>query len=116
MGLEIPPTRKWLLPWKPLTDSGQPFVVELRKEVGQQHVLFGVSVEAIARHVGSDDVLFATGDSRHPLAVVHLTWAARRESSDAWPYTTLYRDWQDWIDNRMLADHQDYSVNDEGEG
>lgn len=114
--MEIPQTLKWLLPWEPLMHSGQAFVVELRKEVGHRHVLFDVSVDAIARHVSSDDVLFATEDSRHSLAVVHLTWAARRESSEAWPYTTLYRDWQDWIDNRLLPDHRNYSGDDEGDG
>jgi hypothetical protein len=62
-----------LKPWEILRYSGEVFVNELRKEVGPQHILFDVSAEAVARHVGCDDVLFATEDSSHPLAVVHLT-------------------------------------------
>lgn len=106
--LQIPATLKWLEPWEPVKDSGEVFVIELRKEFANQHVLFDVPVKAIARHIGCDDVLFATGDPENPLAVVHLTWASRTESDPQWPYTTLYNNWQDWIERRLLPDHREY--------
>src|SRR5262245_36198653 len=109
MSLLIPDTMDWLKPWEPLKDSGEVYVVELRKELGSRHVLFDVPVRAIARHVGCDDVLFATADPANPLAVVHLTWASRTEPDPRWPCTTLYRNLQDWIERRLHPDHRDYS-------
>jgi hypothetical protein len=104
MFLLIPDTMVWLKPWEPLKDSGEVYVVELRKELGSWHVLFDVPVRAIARHVECDDVLFATGAPENPLAVVHLTWASRTESDPQWPYTTLYNSWPDWIERRLLPE------------
>jgi hypothetical protein len=105
----IPDTMDWLKPWEPLKDSGEVYVVELRKELGSRHVLFDVPVRAIARHVGCADVLFATADPAKPLAVVHLTWASRTEPDPHWPCTTLYRDWQDWTERCLNPDHRTYS-------
>ncbi len=51
MFLHIPDTMDWRTPWEPLKDSGEVYVVELRKELGSRHVLFDVPVRAIARHV-----------------------------------------------------------------
>jgi hypothetical protein len=107
---------KWLEPWEPLNDSGEGFVNELRKELASRHVLFDVPVRAIARHVGCDDVLFATADPANPLVVVHLTWASPTESEPQWPYTTLYKNWQDWIERRMNPDHREYSEAAQEEG
>jgi hypothetical protein len=105
---ELPTALNWLAPWEPLKDSGEVFVNELHKELASGHVLFHVSVHAIARHVGCDDVLFVTADPANPLAVVHLTWASRTEADPQWPYTTLYKNWQEWIEHRMNPDHQEY--------
>lgn len=109
MFLHIPDTMDWRTPWEPLKDSGEVYVVELRKELGSRHVLFDVPVRAIARHVECDDVLFATGDPANPLAVVHLTWASRREPDPRWPCTTLYRNGQDWTERCLHSNHRSYS-------
>lgn len=114
MFLQIPDTLHWLEPWELLKDSGESFVNELRKELSSKHILFDVPLRAIARHIGCDDVLFATGNREYPLAVAHLTWATRTESEPQWPYTTLYKNWQDWIERRMNPDHQEYSQASKG--
>lgn len=114
MFLSIPAPVKWLEAWELLKDSGEVSVNELRKELASQHVLFVVALRAIARHIECDDVLFATEDLENPLAVVHLTWVGRTESEPQWPYTTLYKNWQDWIERRMNPDHQEYSEASEG--
>jgi hypothetical protein len=116
MFLEIPNTLNWLEPWELLKDSGEVFVNELRKELASSHILFDVAVRAIARHVGSDDVLFATADPANPLTVVHLTWASRTESDPQWPCTTLYKNWQDWIERCLKPDHRECSGADEEGG
>jgi hypothetical protein len=106
--LPIPSTLKWFSPWELITESGDIFVIELRKEVGPRHILFGVPVQALARHIACDDVLFAADDLDKPLVVVHLTWTGRTESDAAWPSTTLYGNWQDWIERAMIPDCQEH--------
>jgi hypothetical protein len=114
MFFQTPATLKWLEAWEPLKNSGEHFVNELRKELSRQHVLFDVPVRAIGRHVGCDDVLFTADDSEKPLAVVHLKWAGAADSDPQWPYTTVYKNWQDWIERCLLPDHRDYSGVGEG--
>lgn len=111
MFLAPPEELEWLEPWCRLEDNDQNdvwLVKELQKEICSQHVLYGLSVMGVARRGDNDDVLFATSDPISPLAVVHLTWTGRRESDPHWPSTTLYKDWQDWIQRCLLPDHEDH--------
>ena len=110
--LPEPPTQlEWLEPWQRLGASGDAFVSELQKEVSARHVLYGLSVIAVARRIDCDDVLFATPDPAKPLAVVHLTWVGRTESDPQCPDTTLYESWRDWTERCLLPDHEEYSGN-----
>ena len=61
---------------------------ELRREAGPGHPLHRVGVRCIAKHVGSDDVLFELIDHEVAFAVVHLTWSD--ESSADFPATTFF--------------------------
>jgi hypothetical protein len=106
---EIPAHIEWLKPWERLQGSGEAFVNELQTELPYDHALHGVAVVAVARRIDCDDVLFATADPAKPLAVVHLTWAGRTEGDARWPTTTLFHDWQDWVERRLLPDHREYS-------
>ncbi|SMP30336.1 hypothetical protein [Shimia sagamensis] len=56
---------------------------ELKREVGEKHVLWQSMYHAIARSTQSDDVLFALDDSQSPFVLVHLTWQVGSRSE--WP-------------------------------
>jgi hypothetical protein len=101
---------EWLRPWERLKDAGEALVAELQKELPAHHVLYGVPVIAVARRIDCDDVLFAADDTSKTLAVVHLTWAGKRERDPQWPSTLLYRDWQDWIERCLGPDNREYSA------
>lgn len=49
--------------------------------------------------------LFFLPDNPLPLAVVHLTWAGRREKNPEWPQTTFYASLDDWVERCMKPDH-----------
>ena len=95
---------EWLPPWQP-TDAD--LAVELAREVGRGHPLFGRRAVAVGRRVDCDDVLFWLPDGPAALAVVHLTWTGKRERSAEWPSTHLYISVPDWADNGMRADHDE---------
>jgi hypothetical protein len=105
---EPPPEIEWLPPWQRLDGTGDEFVTELWRELPSQHVLHGLLAVAVARRSDCDDVLFVTNDPMSPLAVVHLTWAGRKESDPRRPSTSLYKDWRDWVERCLLPDHEDY--------
>jgi hypothetical protein len=71
-------------PWHACDD--QWFEEELRREVCERHVLFGINAKIIARRQDCDNFLFALPDGR--FADVHLTWS--KESDPTWPDTRIY--------------------------
>jgi hypothetical protein len=95
---------KLAAPWVPIGDSASAFVVELGREISQGHVLSGKSVEAIARRLDRDDVLFRVGSN---FAVVHLAYSGR-ESDAAYPATELYKSWLHFVDERVARDSAEY--------
>jgi len=105
---QIPVTLNWRASWEPLEDSGKVFVIELRKELASDHILVEVCVRAVARHVGSNDVLFATDNPANPIAVVHLMWTSHPEPNSEWSHTTLYKNLEDWIERCLNPDHYEY--------
>lgn len=62
------------------------FEIELRREVCEKHILFGLDAKVIARRQELDDFLFALPGGRY--ASVHLTWS--QESDPTWPSTAIY--------------------------
>jgi len=71
-------------PWYPCDDRY--FEEELRREVCEKHVLFGIDAKIIARRQDLDDFLFELPNGR--FANVHLTWS--KESNPTWPGTEIY--------------------------
>jgi hypothetical protein len=53
-------------------------------------------------------VLFVSVDEPRVIAVVHLTYANRREMDPRWPGTTFFNSMEDWIERGMRADHEDF--------
>ena len=75
---------------------------ELRRELGEGHVLFGVAVRGIRRC--GDDVLFEltqpaqiTAFENPKYAEVHLTWCADGPDRPPWPETNFYSSMPEWI-------------------
>ncbi|MGI9516003.1 MAG: hypothetical protein ACR2NP_03065 [Pirellulaceae bacterium] len=89
-----------------IVEDGAGLEQELAKEVGQGHVLCGVSCQAIARANYNDDILVQLPESGTPdgarYAVVHLTWSGKPEEPP-WPSTELFPDFQSWYEPRLVA-------------
>jgi hypothetical protein len=92
---------KFVEPW--LEDRDQKLEAELRREICQGHVLFGVPVSAVAHRQDCDDVLFSLDDGIGRLAVVHLTYT--KEGAPTWPHATIFDGWEPWS-LAMMADHE----------
>ncbi len=89
-------------PW--FADGNPALVDELRRELAPGHVLFGMSVWAVARRRDCDDVLYALEDGSGRVAVVHLTWSP--EADPAWPVTELFDELESWAET-MRNDRND---------
>lgn len=103
----------WLEPWDSLCTEPSSFEIELYKEVGEQHILYGKKVSTVGRRYDKDDILFQVHDSNLYFAVVHLTYSNKRDVNPKFPQTKIYRDLDDWINNCMLPDHAEYILDDE---
>jgi hypothetical protein len=103
----------WVAPWQPISEQGrEAYEHELGLEVGLDHPLYAVKVQAVARTCDSDDVLFITQDHAAGLAVVHLTFRGRQEKDPKWPSVILYRDLDHWISRRMLPDAARFEIDE----
>ncbi|MCX6522713.1 MAG: hypothetical protein NTZ21_18805 [Actinobacteria bacterium] len=69
---------------------------ELSRETAEGHVLFAVSVNAVAACGHCDDVLFALKDGR--LACVHLTYVRSAPDRLPWPETKLLDGWSGLVE------------------
>jgi hypothetical protein len=90
-----------LYPWIDLKNP-KLFEEQLDKELISGHVLFGISVKAIARIDGDDDYLFSLLDGTNRVAVVHLSFGI--SVSPEWPWTEMYPNYAEWESKRMLRD------------
>ncbi len=70
------------------------FAAELASELGEGHILYGLTLTPIARADGRDDYLFQCDDGR--VAEVHLTFANRPERPP-WPGSALYSNLEEWM-------------------
>jgi len=94
---------EYLEPWYATEDES--LLSELRREMSQQHVLYGLPLKVLARRQDRDDVLFEMLDGSSRLAEVHLSWQV--ESSPAWPSTKLFSNQDTWVES-MRHDNQEY--------
>lgn len=90
----VPSEFVWPSHWEPVGDTAARLENELRAELPEGHVLASARVTALARSRSSDDVMFATDDPQHPLAIVHLTWKGGVEFHPSFPQTERYADLQ----------------------
>ena len=96
----------YLLPWRAVVaGEGREQEAELKREVRDEHPLFGLDVEAIAKRDDSDDVLFKIVGSPR-VAVVHLTWRGEQEKDPRWPYAVVFGSLEDWVEKEMKPDHE----------
>jgi len=94
-------------PWIAVGESALSVTQELQRELTEGHPLWNAKVCAVARRLDSDDVLFAVEREGEFMqyAVVHLTWRAGQEPLAAWPETELFDSLEQWVRERMFADH-----------
>lgn len=108
----LPPSPKPFLkePWYPLDIKRKKvFEEELKKEISRnQHKLAGFTCTAYANYGPDDDVLFYISDKENDFAVVHLTWIQKPETSPAYPDSTYYSDFEEFVKKRMDIDVNDW--------
>lgn len=98
-----------LVPWIECSDSS--LVDELRREIGEGHVLEGIELSIVARRQDRDDFLYAFNDESGRVAVVHLTWRKTRETNPKWPRTRILESMEVWSEY-MLAAHSAFAEAD----
>jgi hypothetical protein len=98
-------------PWIAVDNERDAFEKELRRELSPQAALSAYTLRAIGRRVDCDDVLFEICGVRaeYVLALIHLTWSSKTERL-LWPTTTFFVTAEDFINNKMLLDAQDYNL------
>lgn len=97
-----------LEPWfVPDCEDRSAFETELRREVAPGHTLFGRSEPAwlIARRCDEDDFAFLLADGS--VACVHLSFSSGPDSPP-WPSTAMFADLDDWTENCMLPEHEEW--------
>lgn len=103
-----------LPPWRAALPNEQSLAIELQREVGPAHPLFGKKALVLAKRGDNDDVLFLVEGVAEPFAVVHLTWRDSREEGPLWPHTVFFETLDRWIDDGMRIDHAEYIGSEEG--
>jgi len=63
--------------WHVLPFTNKTFVAELKREIGQNHLLYNKQIWAVAKCDSNDNVLFVTGDDsgRDIYFIFHLTYS-----------------------------------------
>lgn len=107
--VELTPGNKLELlePWEAVDDLAAVLKNELAKELHENHDLFQKPLQAIAKRIDRDDVLFQLSEEEK-YAVVHLTWKAKQEDSAEYPTTEFYNHWTDLYEQRILPDYRDW--------
>jgi hypothetical protein len=102
---------EWLVPWHPAIDgtSCDAMVRELRAELCEAHILFGIPVRQIGHRQDCDDALFEFLDGTNRVAVVHLTFAQHPEPDPIWPETRIFENINAFIRDEMIPTHEEWS-------
>lgn len=92
-------------PWQ--ISNSEKFLLELRKEVCEDHVLYNKELRVVARRIDRDEYLFwLTNEGK--FAQVHLTWRGSVEKDPFWPVTELYDSFDVWAETVMKHDSLKY--------
>lgn len=100
---------KFLSPWMKIESKGN-LERELAKETSIGHQLYGKEVKAIAKREDNDDVLFEIGEGK--MAVVHLTWKGKKESSPNYPLTKTFKHWTEVYEKVIVKDNREFISNE----
>ena len=96
---------KFTEPWQAVDDTrAKSLAAELQRELSAGHPLFGQTVATVALRYDCDDVLFSIGRTPERFAVVHLTWAGKRDCSPQWPRTEMFDTLDQFVERRMRQD------------
>jgi hypothetical protein len=100
----------YLEPWKsvPVERRAQ-IEAELARELHPKHALAGRTLRVVAARCDCDDVLCEVAGLGY--AVVHVTWSGLREQSPQWPTTEIFSSPEDWQEQGMRRDHEEYASN-----
>jgi hypothetical protein len=96
----------FLDPWQ--ISKSEKFLMELRKEVCEDHVLHNKELKIVARRRDRDEYLFWL-INEGKFAQVHLTWRGSVEPDSFWPVTELYDSFDVWAETVMKQDNIKYS-------
>lgn len=92
----------FLDPWQ--STKSEKFLLELKKEICEDHVLYNKELEVVARRRDRDEYLFwLINDGK--FAQVHLTWRGSIEPDPFWPATELYDSFNIWAETVMKQDN-----------
>lgn len=85
------------LPWIEFESDieRQQILLELKREINTEHILFGRIVSPIAKRLDSDDYIFKI--SQDSYALVHLTWSGVQEKNNLFPYTELFSNIDEYL-------------------
>ena len=98
-------------PWAAVTPEDQERLeAELAQEVCLLHHLASLDCEVVARRTDTNDILVAINPHLCECAQVQLTWSGKTEMNPEVPKIELEATFQDWIQNRMLRDHEAYII------
>ncbi|MDQ6420472.1 hypothetical protein RB620_13595 [Paenibacillus sp. LHD-117] len=95
----------FLDPWQ--ISKSEKFLVELRKEVCADHVLYNKILMIVARRRDRDEYLFRL-INEGKFAQVHLTWRGAVEPDPFWPVTELFDSFDVWAETVMKQDNLKY--------
>jgi hypothetical protein len=96
-------------PWAAVTtEEKERLEAELANELCLLHHLASLDLEVLARRVDTSDILVGINPHLCECAQVQLTWSGKTEMNPELPKMELEATFQDWIQNRMLPDHEAY--------
>jgi hypothetical protein len=98
-------------PWAAVTPEEQERLeAELAQEVCLLHHLASLDREVVARRTATNDILVAINPHLCECAQVQLTWSGKTELNPEVPKMELEATFQDWVQNRMLPDHEAFRI------
>ncbi|WP_456458998.1 hypothetical protein [Reichenbachiella sp.] len=88
-------------------DLGETINIELKKELHQNHKLYDIEYEVLAKRQDNDEILIELNSGE--LATIHLTWSGKEEQGN-FPLTSYFYNHQDFWKRSMkqsIFEHQE---------
>lgn len=100
------PQNEYIEPW--ISEYSSTYLEELYKEISEDHLLYGIALNVVARRLDKDEVLFQFKENSNKYVQVHLTWKKDKEIDPKWPKSRVYNSFEDWATEVMLIDNKEY--------